>query len=105
MRSHPYLDSLFSFNVSSVIERMSETDRGDSLQEGDALPRVLQACAVSFLYMNCTGYVCFLAWVLTIKIPIMSVEGQGVTERKKERLSKHHTVKFLWRSILSQKSF
>lgn len=67
------------------------------------LPRVFQAHALSFLYTNCTDYTCFLAWILTNKIQ-MSAAEQGVKGRKKEYLSEHHTVQFLWESILSQKS-
>lgn len=56
---------------------------------------------MSFLYTNGTDYVCFLGWVLTNVIQIMSVEGKK--ERKKERLSEHNTVQFFWENISSQK--
>lgn len=63
---------------------MNKTDHGDGFLEGTAPPRVLQAHAMSFLYTSCTDYVCFLAWVLTNKIQIMSAAGAG-GDRKEER--------------------
>lgn len=66
---------------------MSKTDHGDGFQEGTTLPGVLKAHYMSFLYTNCTNYVCFLGWVLTNMIQIMSV-GRGKRKgRKKEKLS------------------
>lgn len=62
---------------------MSETDRGDGFQEGITLPGALKAHYMSFLYTNCTDYVCFLGWVLTNMIQIMSVgRKKGKEERK-----------------------
>lgn len=42
---------------------------------------------MSFLYTNGTDYVCFLGWVLTNVIQIMSIEGEKRKGRKKDYLN------------------
>lgn len=58
----------------------------DGFQDGVSLPGVRKAHYMSFLYTNGTDYVCFLGWVLTNVIQIMSIEKKK-KERKKERLN------------------